>query len=915
MIELSDGVIPSDTFEKVIHTLESDASKFYFNNSSEANLVRIFSAIFDKAFFLNELIQYPHHSEIVVAVSTSSNFLTDIVVQNPEFLYQVFDQDYLSKQIGYEELEKEIADGVSKFKSLNARLNFLRQIKKRYILKIGLTDILGLEKLLSVTQQLSYLAKVINGKLFEICFAEVQTKYNAKLDNDKYCMCSLGKLGGNELNYSSDVDLMLFYDSNFSVEGTNKDLHELLSESIQLFAKSSTDISERGYIYRVDFRLRPDGKYSQLCKALSDYIKYYETRGEDWERQMLIKLDYVCGDQSLYDKFNTFVQQYVFTSFISTSVKEKIRTMKQNIERQYSEKDNVKTFSGGIRDIEFTVQALQLLNGAKIKTLRSGNSLLMINELTKHKLFTLSERKILSESYDFYRKIEHFLQLMNDTQTHSIPDDSELQKKLTVYLKLESVKHLKDKIDQSRQAVRKIYNKVLAPESTKGKAGVELIKFKDASKASKNLSFLRTGTGIIDRKEFDSRTIDLFNSIEPTLYGFLEKCIEPDRALENFVKLIRATKFPSIWYGEFVNKKFFENFLRICLYSQKSVDLISTDSNLEEFFLTRKVFLKEVDDELQNFSLSQLFLLLASQFTSNLINEHRVSELITKFVTAKIKTLAKDFQFVGKYFIAGMGSFGCDSMNFSSDIDLVMVVDSVTDHPEIQNQFTNLVQRLRVNLQPFEVDFRLRPEGKKSPIVWDITNYKEYLEKRARIWEFQSLLKLQLVCGDENLFEEFKKIIFDEIRKFQTEKVREEVNSMYSTILRQQIKTETSSFNIKKDAGGLLTVNFLVQFFCLSAPKLFTKCLGKNFGEMVKAVKNRLTQKEHQQLLLNWKELSRIEIAIQNVFNTDNTKIPDDPAKKKLLAKFLKYSEEELTKKIKGVIKSNNELMKKYLGS
>ncbi|MCL4550281.1 MAG: hypothetical protein M1495_17140 [Bacteroidetes bacterium] len=915
MIELTEGVVPSDTFEKVIRTLETDGSKFHISQSSESNLVRIFSAIFDKVSFLHELILYPHHSEIISAIAASSNFLTDIAVQNPEYLYQVFDQDYLSKKIDYTDLEKEITEGISKFKSFNARLNFLRQIKKRFILKIGLTDILGLDQLLSITQQLSFLAKAINGRLFEICFSEVQLKYTAQPNERKYCLCSLGKLGGGELNYSSDVDLILFYDSNATLTGTNKDFHELLSESVQLFAKSSTDISDRGYIYRVDFRLRPDGKYSPLCKAIGDYIKYYETRGEDWERQMLIKLDYVCGDQSLYNKFHSFVQQYVFSSLISTSVKEKIRTMKSNIERQYPEKDNVKTFTGGIRDIEFTVQALQLLNGAKLKSLRSGNSLLTIEELTKNKLLNKNEKKILSDSYIFYRRIEHFLQLMNDTQTHVIPDDLELQQKLVVFLKLESIKELREKIHESRQSVRKIYNKVLASEAGQNKTGAESVRFKDNTKAEKNLSFLRTGMGIIDRKEFDSRTIELFNSLETNLYGYLKKCSDPDRVLENFVKIIRATKFPSIWYGEFANKRFFENFLRICLYSQKSVDLISTDSNLEEFFLTRKVFLKKPDDELQNFSLSQLFLLLSVQLTSNLITARGVSELITKFVTAKINSAAEKFHSPCKFFIAGLGSFGCESMNFASDIDLVLVVDSVTDHPDIQNQFTNLIQQLRETLQPFEVDFRLRPEGKKSPIVWDIINYKDYLEKRARIWEFQSLLKLRYVSGDKMLFDEFEKLVLDSVKNLPQDKIREEMRTMYSTILRQQIRTESSGFDIKKDAGGLQTINFLVQYLCLSNAKLFAKCSGKNFEDMIKTVKTLLTQKDHQLLSSNWKELRKIELSIQTVFNTENTKIPDDSTKKKLLAEFLKYSEEGLTHKVKEVVKSNNLLLKKFLGS
>ena len=304
-VELSEGLLTSELFENIASQLEAEAGKYFFNSVSEVNLLRIFSAIYDKSFFFRELPALPHHGEIVVAIAASSNYLSDIVVRNPEYLYQIFDQDYLSREIRLEEIEKEVREGVRKFKSLSSRLTFLRQFKKRIILKIGTNDILHFDDLLSTTRQLSFLANVLNENLFEICYEDVLAKYNITRPRNKYSLCSLGKLGGGELNYSSDVDLILFYDSNSQLESINKDFHEILSETVQLFSKSSTEITSNGYIYRTDFRLRPDGKYSPLCKALNDYIKYYEARGEDWERQMLIKLGFIGGDKDLYNQFRS----------------------------------------------------------------------------------------------------------------------------------------------------------------------------------------------------------------------------------------------------------------------------------------------------------------------------------------------------------------------------------------------------------------------------------------------------------------------------------------------------------------------------------------------------------------------------------------------------------------------------------
>ena len=310
LIDFSGGSVPADTFELVIDNILKESEKYYFTSSSESNLLRIFSAVYDKSLFISELSRYPHHIEITTAIAANSNYLTDIVVRNPEYLYQVFDQNYLTEKYSFESFKSEISNGAAKFNSFNAKLNYLRQAKKRFILKIGLTDILGMDELYSVTAQLSYLAKAINSELFELSHNEILTKYNLQFNKTKYCLCSLGKLGGNELNYSSDVDMLLFFDENNYLKKIKKEYHEILTEAALLYIKSSTAITDRGYIYRVDFRLRPDGTYSPLCKALRDYTKYYETRGEDWERQMLIKLDFVCGNETLYKNFHSFLLPY-----------------------------------------------------------------------------------------------------------------------------------------------------------------------------------------------------------------------------------------------------------------------------------------------------------------------------------------------------------------------------------------------------------------------------------------------------------------------------------------------------------------------------------------------------------------------------------------------------------------------------
>lgn len=912
LLELTEGAISFNIFEKVLLQLEKQASDYYFSPSSEANLLRIFSSIYDRTFFFQEISNFPHHGEILIAISASSNYLTDIVVRNPEYLYQLFDQEYLSKFLEYDFLKKEV-EGTERFKSFNAKMNFLRQLKKRFILKIGLVDILGMDELVSITAQLSLLAKLINAELFNICYKEMLSKYNVANVDQKYCLCSLGKLGGNELNYSSDVDLILFYDINGAVTKNQKEYFEILSEAAQLFIKSASAITDHGYIYRIDFRLRPDGKFSPLCKTLSDYTKYYETRGEDWERQMLIKLDFICGDLLLFQQFKDFILPYVYPSSFSNSIKDKIKQMKLNIERQHKEKENVKTFSGGIRDIEFAVQTLQLINGGRIKSLRNGNTLKAIEILTEQKLLKKKESVLLSKAYIFYRHIEHFLQLMNDTQTHSIPDSKELLNKLVVFTNLKSIEDFQARLKTYRKEVRTIYENILRTEK-KEKIFHASVKFKNSIKAEKNILYLRSGTGLINMKEFDARTIELFDLIEPHLLKHLRKTPDADHTLDNLVKIIRSSKFPSIWYNEFTNEQFFKNFLRICTYSQRAVDLISTGGQNEEFFLSRKVFIKHSED-LGEYSTTELILSLSVQLALGLISQNRVSHILSLFVSQKIKSLLDEMNLPYNFFIGGLGSFGSNNMNFGSDIDLIIVADDVEGHPDIQKDFQKFLTAAGQILKPFEIDFKLRPEGKKSPLVWGINNYASYMDKRARVWEFQSLLKLNFICGDEKLFDEFREIILTKTGELSPEKVRNEINQMYLSILSQSSHISEGGFDIKKGRGGLLTVDFILQSLCLVNHKIHNKCLGKSNYEIFSLLRKITGETDLASLKNNYLSLKQTEIAIQNIFNKNSAILTASEESKFILSKFLRFkSTGDFDKRISETIKSNNKLFEKYVG-
>ena len=912
----SEGFFSPEQLDKIIYCFNAEAAKYYFTPSAEANLIRIINSNYDKISFLRDCLAYPHHAEIITAIAANSAYLTDIAVRNPEYLYQVFGQDYLSSEIEDAKLEEEISSGLGRYKSFNAKLNFLRLFKRRVLLKIGLNDILGTSSLSVTTLNLSILARNINALLFQLSYEEILQKYNIASLPNKYVLASLGKLGGCELNYSSDVDLILFFDKNNFIETADKEYFELLSEAALLFIKSSTEMTGKGYLYRVDFRLRPDGRNSPLCRTIGDYLRYYELKGEDWERQMLIKLDFTGGDKELYKQFYDYLVSFIYPYSFSQNILRQIKMMKTRIEENSDGKRNVKLFPGGIRDIEFSVQALQLLNGGRHKILRTGNSLNAIKFLTQLKLLTFDESENLKSAYVLYRKIEHYMQLMNDNQTHQLPEDVEELNKLAFYLGYSGANELEKALTEYRIAVRKIFNSITAADETgtfAGKNDFENIKFINKNLAERNIKFLRSGTGLLNSKQFDSRTIRLYGEMEPELIAFLSESPFPDLVLDNFAKFINSLKIVSIWYKEFSKKNLLEEFLKLCQNSDRFIRQITFNSRLNEFYLSGLVFQKNL--EYENFSISQVHFILTVQFTLGLISHVEFSTIKQAYIKKIISKKLDDYFADDDFFAAALGSFGSDEMHFGSDVDLIIVNSEEKYSEAIQKKCRNFLTEINKILSPVKVDLRLRPEGVGSLLVWNIEKYKEYLLNRARVWEFQALTKMKFVSGNKLLFNEFESSVLGALKNLNKDKLKTEMLEVYKKILSEGSSLIKEKFDLKKSRGSLLDIQYSIQFLLLSNSGASKVLSGKNSSEILKGLKPKINEQAVSKLISNYKFYKTVELSIQTVFDTNSSLMPIDEQKRKRLAYFLKIeSQETLRKKIEEISIYNHKIFMEIAG-
>lgn len=314
----------------------------------------------------------------------------------------------------------------------------IRRFKRRETLRVAYGDIIRNQPLDTVTRQISYVADAIVEAALAAASKRLASRSGAVRlspgDGGRFVVLALGKLGGVELNYSSDIDLMFLYETPRGAD-VNKQhaLAEYYNRLVRDVVKLLTEPTELGAAYRVDLRLRPSGKAGPMATSYDAAVHYYDTMGRTWERQAMVKARPIAGDLALGTAFLEQLEPWIYRRYLSradiTGIKALKRRIEQRTHAEGADAHHVKTGHGGIRDIEFVIQFLQLLNGGDLPDLRTGNTLEAITQLEKCGCLTDQERALLAENYAFLRKIEHRLQIMFDLQTHLLPaEPSELRR-------------------------------------------------------------------------------------------------------------------------------------------------------------------------------------------------------------------------------------------------------------------------------------------------------------------------------------------------------------------------------------------------------------------------------------------------------------------------------------------------------
>lgn len=544
------------------------------------NFERYAEAVVDRGFFYSLLKENRKILDLALTIFGSSQFLSDLLVRSPHDFYWLLEPGVLRRPRPKEALDADLEAYLSRVSSFERKLSALRRFKARELLRIGLQDLLGNLDLVGVTQELSNLADISLQKAYEICFGELKRRYGipqcrdgaypersrgeGRLKECRFAVIGMGKLGGSELNFSSDIDLLFVYEAEGETTGvkiTNKQFFVRLGE---LLVKAIGEVTSEGRVFRVDMRLRPEGQAGDLALSLSAYQLYYGSYGREWERLALIKARPVAGDPELGQAFLEMVAPFVYRRSLDFGALTEIRALKEKLNlsvalegRTYRD---VKRGYGGIREIEFVVQAFQLLYGGRDPWIREANTLRALHRLSERGYLSYDDHAALAKAYTFLRTVEHRLQILHQLQTHTLPEDREELERLARRLGYRgedpAASFLQD-LKAHTEAVRRIYDRLLPERSETRDEKDELslffeadlpleqirghlaeVGFEDVERASRGFLALRDGPPFT---HYSPESRKALAKLAPQLLQALKQAPDPDLALIHFERFLEVS--------------------------------------------------------------------------------------------------------------------------------------------------------------------------------------------------------------------------------------------------------------------------------------------------------------------------------------------------------------------------------------
>ncbi|MBI4843091.1 MAG: bifunctional [glutamate--ammonia ligase]-adenylyl-L-tyrosine phosphorylase/[glutamate--ammonia-ligase] adenylyltransferase [Nitrospirae bacterium] len=857
---------------------EKNLQRFYEKNAGaglEAGQIEIAARLFAASQFLaNYSIAFP--DELFSALKAIDKEITPVLLKEAAATEIIFDGDA----------------------EINDITKILRYFRKRHLLRITLRDIEGKTDIKGAMAELTLLAEVIIEAALNYSLSFNKSRFGEP-ESGAIALIALGKLGGEELNYSSDVDLMAVYgDDEGQTSGIKNPSgvvinrisnHEFYCKVVELFSRLLSAQTEDGIAFRVDLRLRPQGQKGDIALPLKAYRTYYESWGRTWERMALIRARPVAGDKRLGAAFMGIVEKFAWRETLDYSDIEEIRGLKKSMDSAFSS-DDIKRGYGGIREAEFFVQTFQLLYAAKKSSLKVNRMIDAIDALREMKMIPDDELQSLKNNYLCLRRVEHYLQMKEDLQTHDLPSSDEDLNALAMKTGFSSSARFLADMKSRRMQIKTMYNSLLGTSEDKNAETLNLLEgdikdhelagyllFKKARRPEESLVKLKK----IREHMLLFRTMQERSLLRKVMPPMLEEAFaseNPDNALagiESLLTSFRIERAHLTALGE--QKELMTGIIKIfALSSYLSGIFLSSPYYLNILIEEWAIFktLKSLEDKLRKVAapdedtalrlarfrrLEELR--LGMLFLQGILPAEALFRDMTYLAEAIINAVAEKHAGAGLSVIA-LGKFGGREMTFGSDLDIIFVSgDGAAGAAEkIMKSLTSYTDAGML----YSVDARLRPDGSKGSLVKDIKGYRDYYLAKAHPWELQALLRARPVAGDPKIGKEFLSMASEAIRKRGSSLERDEVLRMRAAIIRE-LARESEGIDIKLGPGGTEEIEFFVQYLILHNAGKRPEILVQNMPAAIKrlAAANIISAPDKDALLNAHEYLRKLETLIK----------------------------------------------------
>lgn len=809
------------------------------------------------------------------ALAIASDFAIGVLVRQPDLL----------TRLGADEATAPLSPPALEPANRSDWPMLLRRYRTAESARLVWRDVLGLDDVDATLAGSTRLAGICLQTALQALETEFAQRYGTVRSPDgtaqRLVVFGLGKLGGGELNFSSDVDLVYAYPENGDSDGA-RGLHaeDYFARLGQQLAKLLDETTVDGFSHRVDLRLRPFGNAGRVALSFAAMEQYFQREGRDWERYAWLKARPVAGDLETGERFLQTLRPFVYRRYLDYGALAGLREMKAAITAEVARKelaDDIKRGPGGIREIEFLAQALQLIRGGRETALQQRQLMPALQALVEARQIAPDVGAALAEAYRFLRRLENRLQMLRDEQTHALPENATDRQRLAIGCGFADWPSLREQLDAHRARVAAEFEALLAtrrrsaepsalaaywrglPEA--GEAAVLAdAGFDEVSALDAQLRDFARTPGVRDLPDAARARLD---RVVPALLQAAARSRQPEAALRRVLALLQNILRRSSYLALLDEQP--EALRRL-------VDAVSRSALLAERLAAHPLLLDELLDARAAGPLPQrdglrneceaavaaagsdteaalqalnekrhalsfriaLAVLDARQSASDSTRQlawlaDAVVAIVLRLAIAE--TEAAHGQVPGARFaVLGYGSLGGEELGFGSDLDLVFLYDAADGAQsdgarplEASRYYARLAQKLVALLgtptaagKLYEIDVRLRPDGAKGLLVSTLASFSDYQRERAWTWEHQALVRARGCAGDASLLSAFEQVRSATLsRPRDLQKLREDVIAMRARMRAELDRSDAARFDLKQGEGGLVDLEFLLQFLVL----------------------------------------------------------------------------------------------------